>query len=207
MDYIAGVSIGSFLGALYAVYENMDVVESKAKELWENLKNPLRFARDITYNPFSALFRGHSFNWMINYFFGSIQIEDLYIPYFCVTTDLNDNCSRTHMTGDLWFYVRASMTLTMLFPPQINQFDYHLLMDGGYSDLVPAMAMRKMGIKYLVAINIGDERTLKTFNIGYHVSGFKCLFQSLMPHLIDPIPNHFDFWDALLYVKQAFNFS
>lgn len=99
MDYIAGVSIGSFLGALFAVYENLDVVESKAKELWENLNHPMRYGRDFTYNPISALFRGHSFNWLINYFFGSIQIEDLYVPYFCVSTDLNDNSSRMHMSG------------------------------------------------------------------------------------------------------------
>lgn len=92
------------------------------------------------------------------------------------------------------------MTLTFVFPPQINHLDYHLLMDGGYSDLVPAMTMRKLGIKYLVAINIGDERLMKTFNIGYHVSGLRCLLQALMPHLIDPIPNHFDFWDAILFV-------
>lgn len=94
------------------------------------------------------------------------------------------------------------MTLTLVFPPQLNQFDYHLLMDGGYSDLVPAMTMRRLGIKYLVAINIGDDRLIKTFNIGYHVSGFKCLLQSLLPNSIDSIPNHFDFWDAILFVTS-----
>ncbi|ODM99770.1 Patatin-like phospholipase domain-containing protein 7 [Orchesella cincta] len=132
------------------------------------------------------------------HFFGTLQIEDLYIPYFCVSTDLRDSRARTHMSGDLWFYTRASMTLTLLFPPQINQFDTHLLMDGGYSDLVPAMAMRRLGIKYLIAINIGDEGSLHTFNIGYHVSGLHCILQNLLPYSTDRIPFNLQIWDSLL---------
>ncbi|CAL8127126.1 unnamed protein product [Orchesella dallaii] len=203
VDYIAGVSIGSFLGALYAVYENIQVVEAKAKELWEQLRNPVRYLRDVSPFIFSAAFRGHAFSATLMYFFGSLQMEDLYIPYFCVSTDLHGACARTHMSGDLWFYVRASMTLTMIFPPQINQFDDHLLMDGGYSDLVPAMAMRRLGIKYLVAINIGHDQLMNTFNVGYHVSGLHCILQNLLPYSNDTIPHNFDIWDSLLYILKA----
>ncbi|ODM94319.1 Patatin-like phospholipase domain-containing protein 7 [Orchesella cincta] len=198
LDYIGGVSIGSFIGAIYAIYENFQVVEYKAKELWKELKNPFRYFRDLALPPLTPAFRGSGFNGFIMYSFGNIQMEDLYIPFFCVSTDLNASCARTHMSGDLWFYVRASMTISEVLPAQINQFDNHLLMDGGYSDLVPAMAMRKLGIKYLIAINIGDDRLVNTFNIGYHVSGLHCLFQNLLPYSTKGIPRRDDYWEAVL---------
>ncbi|CAL8080943.1 unnamed protein product [Orchesella dallaii] len=98
--------MGSFLGALYALYENIQVVEYRAKELWEELKNPHRYIKDIAFPPLTPLTRGMSFSGMIMYFFGNRQIEDLYIPYFCVSTDLDDSRSRTHMSGINFIWYR-----------------------------------------------------------------------------------------------------
>lgn len=44
------------------------------------------------------------------------------------------------MSGVLWRYVRASMTIAMLLPPMPDPLDGHLLVDGCYINNVPGMA-------------------------------------------------------------------
>jgi lysophospholipid hydrolase len=43
---------------------------------------------DLTY-PVTSMFTGSAFNKSIEEVFGNRQIEDLWIPYFCVTTDIS----------------------------------------------------------------------------------------------------------------------
>ena len=63
----------------------------------------------ITY---SYSFEGAGFNASIEGVFGDRQIEDLWIPYFAVTTDISSSQQRVHRSGSLWRYVRASMSLS-----------------------------------------------------------------------------------------------
>jgi lysophospholipid hydrolase len=59
------------------------------------------------------------------------MIEDLWLPFFCVTTDISSLTVRVHSVGSLWRYVRASMTLSGYLPPIGDPIDGHLLVDGG----------------------------------------------------------------------------
>ena len=43
---------------------------------------------------------GSSFNEAIESTFHNRQIEDLWIPYFCVTTDITNSSMRIHTTGE-----------------------------------------------------------------------------------------------------------
>jgi lysophospholipid hydrolase len=43
---------------------------------------------DLTY-PQTAMFSGAGFNYEVHSCIGDKQIEDLWIPYFCITTDLS----------------------------------------------------------------------------------------------------------------------
>lgn len=53
---------------------------------------------DLTY-PITSMFSGREFNQTIRETFGDIYIEDLWIPYFTLTTDITASCSRTHTNG------------------------------------------------------------------------------------------------------------
>ncbi len=55
-------------------------------------------ALDITY-PVTSMFSGSGFNDSIEGVFGNKQIEDLWIPYFCITTDISASKMRIHMNG------------------------------------------------------------------------------------------------------------
>lgn len=54
---------------------------------------------DLTY-PVTSMFTGHAFNKGIEDVFGHRQIEDLWIPYFCITTDISSSKMRVHTNGD-----------------------------------------------------------------------------------------------------------
>ena len=53
---------------------------------------------DLTY-PVTSMFTGSAFNNSIEDVFGNKQIEDLWIPYFCITTDISASKMRIHMNG------------------------------------------------------------------------------------------------------------
>ena len=47
------------------------------------------------------------------------QIEDLWLRYFCVVTNVGKMDTQIYSRGSLWRFVRASMTVLGLFPPMI----------------------------------------------------------------------------------------
>ena len=53
---------------------------------------------DLTY-PITSMFTGKGFNETIVDTFGDVYIEDLWIPYFTLTTDISASCSRIHTNG------------------------------------------------------------------------------------------------------------
>lgn len=53
---------------------------------------------DLTY-PMTSMFSGKDFNKTIQQTFGDTHIEDLWLPYFTITTDITDSCMRTHRHG------------------------------------------------------------------------------------------------------------
>jgi lysophospholipid hydrolase len=73
------------------------------------------------------------------------------LNFFCMSVDLQKQCSVVHTKGLLWKYVRASMTLAGYLPPIAE--DDSLLVDGGYLNAVPADVMRfKMGARTVIAV-------------------------------------------------------
>lgn len=53
---------------------------------------------DLTY-PMTSMFSGRDFNQTIRSTFGDTYIEDLWLPYFTVTTDITASCMRIHSHG------------------------------------------------------------------------------------------------------------
>lgn len=53
---------------------------------------------DLTY-PMTSMFSGKDFNNTIHSTFGDTHIEDLWLPYFTITTDITASCMRVHTHG------------------------------------------------------------------------------------------------------------
>nr|XP_049572554.1 patatin-like phospholipase domain-containing protein 7 [Syngnathus scovelli] len=142
MDIVGGTSIGSFMGALYAEEKSNSRMRIRAREWAMDMTSLFQKFVDLTY-PVTSMFSGASFNSGIRSFFKDKQIEDLWLPYFNITTDITASSMRVHTDGSLWRYVRASMSLSGYLPPLCDPKDGHLLMDGGYINNLPGKTNHK----------------------------------------------------------------
>ncbi|KAF5279536.1 hypothetical protein FQR65_LT03358 [Abscondita terminalis] len=141
IDMVGGVSIGAFMGALWCQEKNITTVTQKAREWARKMTQWWRQILDLTY-PVTSMFSGRDFNQTIRSTFNETFIEDLWLPYFTITTDITSSCMRIHSHGSLWRYVRASMSLSGYMPPLCDPVDGHLLLDGGYTNNLPGQLWR-----------------------------------------------------------------
>lgn len=68
-------------------------------------------------------FTGKAFNDGIEFVFEHRQIEDLWIPYFCITTDISDSSMKAHTHGKVpvaLSLISYGKTITMI----LNQAKY-----------------------------------------------------------------------------------
>ncbi|XP_051893440.1 patatin-like phospholipase domain-containing protein 7 [Pristis pectinata] len=180
IDMVGGTSIGSFMGALYAEERNANRMRNRALQWAKEMTNVFKKVLDLTY-PITSMFSGSSFNRSINNIFEDKQIEDLWIPYFNITTDITASAMRVHTDGSLWRYCRASMSLSSYLPPLCDPKDGHLLMDGGYINNLPADVARSMGAKVVIAIDVGSQDETDLTNYGDSLSGWWLLWKRLNP--------------------------
>ncbi|KAK9767569.1 phosphatidylcholine and lysophosphatidylcholine phospholipase, variant 2 [Basidiobolus ranarum] len=145
VDMVGGTSIGAFIGGLYARDPDTLSIYGRAKMFSGRMASYWRLALDFTY-PAAAWFTGHEFNRGIWKCFSDTQIEDLWLPYFCVTTNITLSRMETHRMGYLWRYVRASMSLSGFLPPLCD--NGHMLVDGGYMDNLPVSALEDILVRF-----------------------------------------------------------
>lgn len=180
VDLIGGTSIGSLMGALYAEDRSHSRMRMRAREWAMEMTSVFKKILDLTY-PVVSMFSGAAFNSGISNVFKSKQIEDLWIPYFNITTDITASAMRVHTDGSLWRYVRASMSLSGYLPPLCDPKDGHLLMDGGYINNLPADVARSMGAKVVIAIDVGSRDETNLTNYGDSLSGWWLLWKRFNP--------------------------
>jgi lysophospholipid hydrolase len=107
---VGGVSIGSFIGGLYSRYEDIWFTYWKAKEFSSRVTSIWRQLLDLTY-PLTSWFTGHEFNRNVWKCFGHAEIEDTWLNYFCLTTNITHSRLEIHTSGYLW-YVQFEVDLT-----------------------------------------------------------------------------------------------
>uniref|UniRef100_A0A8C9Y6Z4 lysophospholipase n=1 Tax=Sander lucioperca TaxID=283035 RepID=A0A8C9Y6Z4_SANLU len=180
VDMVGGTSIGSLMGALYAEEKSNSHMRVRAREWAMGMTSFFKKILDLTY-PVTSMFSGASFNSSISSVFKGKQIEDLWLPYFNITTDITASSMRVHTDGSLWRYVRASMSLSGYLPPLCDPKDGHLLMDGGYINNLPADVARSMGAKVVIAIDVGSRDETNLTNYGDSLNGWWLLWKRFNP--------------------------
>ncbi|KAF9225342.1 patatin-domain-containing protein [Gyrodon lividus] len=169
IDYIGGTSIGAFIGGLYARECDIILSAGRAKEFSSRMSNIWRMLSDVTY-PLVAYTTGHEFNRTIYKAFYDLHIEDMWLPYYCNTTNINTSRMEIHETGYAWRFIRASMTLVGLLPPLCDNGS--MLVDGGYIDNLPVSTMISMGASAVLAADVGSIDDNSPRNFGDSVSGW-----------------------------------
>uniref|UniRef100_A0A4W5R6B2 lysophospholipase n=1 Tax=Hucho hucho TaxID=62062 RepID=A0A4W5R6B2_9TELE len=100
VDMVGGTSIGSLMGALYAEEKSNSRMRVRAREWAMDMRSIFKKVFDLTY-PVTSMFSGASFNNSVSAVFKGKQIEDLWIPYFNITTDITASCMRVHTDADV----------------------------------------------------------------------------------------------------------
>ncbi|PIL31394.1 hypothetical protein GSI_06095 [Ganoderma sinense ZZ0214-1] len=168
VDHIGGTSIGALIGGLYAREGDIISSSGRAKQFSARMGNIWRMLSDVTY-PIVAYTTGHEFNRSIYKAFYDLHIEDMWLPFFCNSTNLNPSQMEIHETGYAWRFIRASMTLVGLLPPICD--NGNMLVDGGYIDNLPVSAMLTMGASAVIASDVGSIDDNSPRNFGDSVSG------------------------------------
>ncbi|XP_034489776.1 neuropathy target esterase sws isoform X2 [Drosophila innubila] len=201
IDMVGGVSIGALMGALWCSERNITTVTQKAREWSKKMTKWFLQLLDLTY-PITSMFSGREFNKTIHDTFGDVSIEDLWIPYFTLTTDITASCHRIHTNGSLWRYVRSSMSLSGYMPPLCDPQDGHLLLDGGYVNNLPADVMHNLGAAHIIAIDVGSQDDTDLTNYGDDLSGWWLLYKKWNPFTSPvKVPDLPDIQSRLAYVS------
>jgi NTE family protein len=118
---------------------------------------------------------------------GDVDIEDLWLPFYCVSTNLSHNRAEVHRRGRGWRAVRASMSIPGVFPPVAEGGD--VLVDGGLTDNMPVGEMRRAhdGIT-VIAVDVGVQRGMNAGDLpdSTVVHGWRLVFDRLHPRRRSP---------------------
>lgn len=180
IDYIAGTSMGSVVGGLYASGLSTQALQKAVQEEidWEHVfestksdrdrlsyrekQNQRRFFLDfevgLTQENITApagLINGQNMFLILKRLTRNIHVKhfsELPIAFKAVATDLNSAQPYLLEKGDLALALRASMAVPFAFSPV--EIDGHLLADGGILNNLPVDVVKAMGAEVVIAVNI-----------------------------------------------------
>lgn len=147
IDQAGGTSMGAIVAAgVAARWDDKELYERFHRAFVSS--NPLR---DYTV-PAISLFRGRQVTALLRIAFEEKDIEDLIMPYYCVTANLTASKADIHSTGRLWRWLRASVAIPGVLPPFNDTGQVHV--DGGVIDNFPVRAMRRLGRGLTIGVDI-----------------------------------------------------
>lgn len=147
IDFVAGSSMGAIIAAHHATgADTAAIIASMHKSYVRPRRVP-----DLAI-PYVAIRTGAASDSHLRRMFGDTRIEDLQIPFFCVSSSLITAETVVHERGRLWRAVRSSCSVPGLVPPV--RFRGDLLVDGGLLDNLPVGAMRERCSGRIVASDV-----------------------------------------------------
>jgi predicted acylesterase/phospholipase RssA/CRP-like cAMP-binding protein len=171
VDQVAGCSMGSVIAAGIAL-------DLRGEELLAQVEQQFHRLLDYTL-PIVSIVKGRRITGNIEATFGGWDIEDLWLPYYCVSTNLTKSRLEVHRRGGTAIAVRASVAIPGVLPPV--PFEGDLLVDGGVLNNMPFEVMRDDStIGTIIAVDVAPDLGPRArADYGLSVSGFKALGASL----------------------------
>ena len=182
VDYVAGTSMGSIIGGLYASGMSPQEIEREIQNIdWQDVfrDEPNREDRSFRRKQDDALYvfkakpgfregsiqlplayvHGQKFDLQLNRLTAGVSnvkdFDQLPIPFRAVATDLETGREVILKSGNLARSLRASMAVPGAFDPV--EIDGRLLVDGGISNNVPVSVARAMGADIVIVSDLGSD--------------------------------------------------
>lgn len=146
VDWVGGASIGSVMAAVIAQGADPGELLPAARRAFLEGK-PFS---DVTI-PLLSLLRGGRMDRLIREYLTG-NIEDLPLPYFCVSSNLGQGTPNVHERGPLGLAVRASAALPGVYTPAV--VNGQLAIDGGILDNLPVDLMRRRPVGPVIAVDV-----------------------------------------------------
>ncbi|MGB0937379.1 MAG: patatin-like phospholipase family protein [Colwellia sp.] len=182
IDYVAGTSIGSYVGALYALgYKASDIEKIMLELEWNRGYSDFIPRQDLPYEDKqhrdrynialragysdsifkmpTGLILGQSASLLMQESIGIIPLVDdfdnLAIPYRAVASDIATAKAVVIKSGSLAKAMRASASVPGIVEP-VN-INGQLLVDGGITNNMPIDVVKNMGADIVIAVDIGSS--------------------------------------------------
>jgi len=175
IDYVGGTSFGALLaGSIAQCLPYNELI--KLANFFANSKQIFDYTL-----PFTSLMTSRKVTLVCQKVYGDLQIEDLWIPFFCVSSNLSCAEPVIHQRGPLWRAVRASLSIPGVFAPVIENGE--VLVDGGLMDNFPVELMVRLSESDRVIGVQANPHIVQTHQYDYDtsISGWKILFRKLNP--------------------------
>ncbi len=173
IDWVGGTSLGAIIAALVAQRLSSGEALAQCKEQFSALKDP-------TF-PVVALLAGRRIRAKLARVFGAAAIEDLPLPYLCVSTNLSRAAQTVHERGPLVRAISASIALPGILPPVSLGGDLHV--DGGLLNNLPIDVMAaKPEIGTVLAVDVSAEVEMRApSDRALETSGWRMLWDRMHP--------------------------
>lgn len=159
-DMMGGTSAGAAMAGAFAMGRHPDDIDRGTHDIFITNRAMQRY----TWPRYSLLDHRH-YDAQLSRYFAGVNIEDLWIPYFAVSTNLSSYELNRHDRGDLFEAIRASGSIPVLLPPVYTP-DGEMLVDGCLLDNVPIRTMHqlKSGPNVVISFHIPE---LERFDVDY----------------------------------------
>lgn len=173
VDMVGGTSMGAALAGWIAQGRSAAETRKVAAATFASLLDPTL--------PVTSLLAGRKVTRAIGGEASGWDLEDFWLPFFCVSTNLTTATAVLHRRGDAVRALRSSTSIPGIFPPVPEGDD--LLVDGCVLNNLPIDVMRELNPSGLViASDVVAPRGLGAkMDYGMSVSGWRQAFQKFTP--------------------------
>jgi lysophospholipid hydrolase len=173
IDMVGGTSMGAIVGGQCAIEKDWrEMLEVTVRHSSASLT-----IGDYTL-PIVSFLSGRKISRAITSVAGDLDIEDLWLPFFCVSASLTTAKMKVHTSGNAARSVIASSRAPGLFPP--ITWNGELLVDGGLVNMVPSDVMREFaGQGTVVSIDVSAPVRHEESDFGLWFSGWQALRRRL----------------------------
>lgn len=147
IDLTCGTSFGSVIGAVIALDHDLARITGEFARYFSDymLLRP-------TALPVLSMLSNSPLESMCRELFGDAEVEDTWLPYFAVASNLGDACPELMTSGSLAFAVQASGSVPGLWPPVFR--GSQVLVDGVITNNLPGDEIAKLHQGRTIAINL-----------------------------------------------------
>jgi NTE family protein len=153
IDFVGGVSMGAIVAAGVAMGWGETEMDERLHAAFVDT-SPL----DDMALPLLAMTHGVKVSERLARHFGETQIADLWLPFFCCSSNLTTGAYQLHRRGLLRQALRASISLPGLLPPATD--GPNVLVDGAVMKNFPADIMRAAMLGPIVGVDVTTARSI-----------------------------------------------